>query len=292
MKRAFTLLEVVIVIVIMGIMSKFGAEMMMQAYENYLFSTYQNRLQVNSEAALVQITNRLQHRIKASTIARNGAGFVAVGQAAGASYSVLEWIGKDIGGWYGINNGAGFNQPTWSGVIDLDRSSATQLISPMTSGANVNQIIKRESSNTISSVSPYAIFFVDDTLNINTFGWNGGAVGSQQNVAAHRVRIAGNVITSVVGNFSRVSEYYELAYTAFAVVVDDPNAGDLSLYYNYQPWNGETYGNDGTRVLLMENVDSFKFVSSGDMLKIQVCVDDNNIFSGGKYAVCKEKTVY
>ncbi len=290
MKRAFTLLEVVIVIVIMGIMSKFGAEMMMQAYENYLFSTYQNRLQVNSEAALVQITNRLQHRIKASTIARKSAAdYIAVGQASGTDYKVLEWIGKDIGGWYGINNGAGFNQPTWSGVIDLDGSSATKLISPMTNGTNVDNIVKRESASSVSNT--YSIFFVDDTLNIDTFGWN-GKVTSQQNVAAHRVKIKGNVITSATGtNFSRVSEYYNLAYTAFAVVVDDPNVGDLSLYYNYQPWNGQTYS-DGKKALLMQNVDSFKFVATGDMLKVQVCVDDTNSFSGGEYAVCKEKTVY
>jgi len=61
-KKAFTLLEMIIVMVVLGIIANFGVEILVNAYSNYIFTSVQNRLQSQSEAAVNQIANHLQER--------------------------------------------------------------------------------------------------------------------------------------------------------------------------------------------------------------------------------------
>ena len=69
MRKGFTLIEMIFVILIFGILSKFGAELLFKIYENYIYSNTSNRLLNQSEMAVTQISNRLHNRIKDSTIA-------------------------------------------------------------------------------------------------------------------------------------------------------------------------------------------------------------------------------
>lgn len=73
--------------------------------------------------------------------------------------------------------------------------------------------------------------------------------------------------------------------------------GTLTLYYDYQPWLGDTYllRHDGTvpeSAILMQDVDTFQFRAVGDLIKVQLCVRDSNISRDGGYSICKEKTVF
>lgn len=274
MRKGFTLLELIFVIVILGILSKFGADILYKIYENYIYSNTFNRLQNQSEAAVKQIANRLQYRIKDSTIARAG--------TAGAPHGIgenitgtdtLEWIGTDIEGWRGTASQA----PDWSGFIDLADSNETLLDSP----------------GTAALAGDLAIFFIGSDIDLegSDFGWDGAAITSQD-AAMHRVDIAtAGQITPTVGNFSGIDvyEYYQLARSAYAVHLD--NNGNLILYHDYQPWSGETM-TDGVPSLIMEDVSSFKFTSMGDILILQICVSDNNITGVGGYSICKEKVVF
>lgn len=72
---------------------------------------------------------------------------------------------------------------------------------------------------------------------------------------------------------------------------NNDNDGNLTLYYNYQPWNGQKY-TDGQSAVIMQDVDTFQFKAVGDLIKVQLCVRDSNISSDGGYSVCKEKTVF
>ena len=91
---------------------------------------------------------------------------------------------------------------------------------------------------------------------------------------------------------------YKLCWTAYAIVFD-PNNKKLWLYYNYQPWNGEKY-NDVTdtdhKVLIMDNVSTFRKRQSFGVMKIQVCTKSPLVKTADKdeeqYSVCKEKTIY
>ena len=281
MRKGFTLLEMVFVIVIFGILSKFGAELLLKIYENYVFSNTYNRLQNKSEAAVKQVANRLQYRIRDSVVSRNGTGGAAesIGDS-GAANNILEWIGIDIDGWNGVAN----TQPNWSGFIDIqavrDSGSSSVLYSPgtqYTSGSG-------------------AIFFVGSDVDLTgNFGW-GGAI-NDQNADMHPVKFnaAGNIEDDTTGatNFSgvRISEFYQYSTSAYAVHLD---GSDLKLYFDYQPWAGDNINTVASRSesLIMENVSSFKFYARGDIMIIQVCVDDGNVTGLGAYSVCKEKVVF
>ena len=262
MRKGFTLLEVVFVIIILGVMSKFGVELLYKIYENYVYSNTYNRLENRSEMAVKQIANRLQARIKDLTIARVGSAgsVITVGDAnnaALANATVLEWVGVDLDGWRA--NGT----PTWSGLIDLNNvgTSATSLVSPGSTAA----------------AGSGGLFFIGGDVDIGSQAdWLNGAKS---------VVIGNGVVT---GNFvgEDVLEFYQFSKSAYAVELV---GGQLLLYSNYQPWNGDTMSNPE---VLMDDVTTFQFRSLGDSLLIQVCVGDNGVTGLGEYSICKEKVVF
>jgi len=283
---AFTMIELVFVIVIMGILSKFGVEFLVQAYNNFILSRTHNTLQSQSASAVETIASRLQYRIKDSIISRvDATGFQPLlSSNDGDNARVLEWIAGDIEGFRGNA------LPLWSGIIDLDDSDATFLSSPMTRTADLDTQIRALSYGG-SNINDAALYFIGSDSDSLGYGWNGTAITTQNNVMhpiqANAIGFAS--LASVGGDFAgvEVSEYYQLAWTAYAVVHSDD--GNLNLRYDYQPWNGQSY-TDGREALIMQNVSTFRFKAIGSVVKIQVCVD-GNITDGG-YSVCKEKTIF
>lgn len=305
-RPAFTMIELIFVIVIMGIVGKFGMELLFQAYNHYLINSADNRFQIQSEAAVEQIANRLSYRILGSEIVRQqSTGLGTYGSIATvaddgiANITVLEWVGYDIDGWRGDANN---HLPTWSGFIDLSStvaSATTTIVSPETNNTRIDAVLAalspRRAAGTWNGTGLGLFFIQDSNFNvIDGFGWNGIAL-TNQSTTTHPVSAGlGQFTTSVAGNFSgqNVYEFYKLSWTAYALI-HDAVSGRLSLVYDYRPWNGEGYAN-GTEITLMENVDTFRFVSAGDAIKIQVCIKDRNLFknTSEEFSVCKEKTVF
>jgi prepilin-type N-terminal cleavage/methylation domain-containing protein len=302
-KKAFTLLEMIIVMVVLGIIANFGVEILVNAYENYIFTYVQNRLQSQSEVAVNEIANRLEYRIKESPIARvsKTSTPIPLTQATtGLGASVLEWVSVDREGWLGETN-----TPLWSGFIDVNSPSATSnlLISPQTDLTKLDALIKKLSpSNT--GVNQSALYFIGGTGNpIDGFGWSGAVISQDQFL--HPIQASGNNFTSsIAADFSgaEVYEFYQLAWSAYAIVFEDSDGdghGDLVLYYDYQPWLGETLSNHASHEILMQNVTTFAFKAEGNVISVQVCVSDEDLFNAdedndnttGSYSVCKEKTV-
>ena len=288
---AFTMIELIFVIVIMGILGKFGVEFLFQAYNSFINSKVNNELQANSESTVEFIANRLQYRIKDSVIARTGinaATTVAIADASGSSYKVLEWIGADEDGFRGNS------LPNWSGIIDLDLSSTNSLDSPQTNTTNENTLIKALSNNS-SDINDSALYFMGSNSDIQSgYGWNGQI--TDQNQTMHPINsngVANKFVPAAgTGGFHDVNEYYKLAWSAYAVSMEDYNPttkmGNLYFYYNFQPWEGEI-PTDGNRTLLMQNVSTFQFRSVGSLLKIQVCTKSDLL---EEYSLCKEKTIF
>lgn len=313
-RRGFTLLELIIVIVILGIVAKFGVELLIRAYDYYIQSLAEHRYQAQSEVAVEQVANRLQYRIPGSEIVRqsNTANFQTTGFTSLASttddnstITILEWVGVDADGWRGDENS---RLPTWSGFIDVEGTIAdadnTILV---TRGSDMTRV-----GNVIAALSPsratgtwngngLGLFFIQDTnFNVmNGFDWNGTAAIDQSGTV-HPVnrRVADNNFTATVGNFQgrKIYEFYKLSWTAYALE-HNTASHQLRLYYDYRPWNGDRYTlrADNTvppSVVLMENVDTFRYLSIGDAIKVQVCIRDTNLFSTGAFSICKEKTVF
>lgn len=304
-RLGFTLIELVFVIVIMGILSKFGVEFLAQAYSGFIFSSVNNSLQSQTETAVESIASRLQYRIKDSVIARQDATtFQALsGSTLGHNAKVLEWIGSDIDGFRGDK------LPLWSGVIDLyhAETNATQLFSPETNTTALNALILALSGDN-TTVDNAAIYFVGSDSDINDYGWDGVAFGDQSKVmhpikagASTNHLIPRKASDGSTSSFEGVDvyEYYQLSWTAYAVALTDYNAtnntGTLRLYYDYQPWDGERYSDENiSSAILANNVSTFQFKAVGSVVKIQVCVKSDiiNGNSAGGYSLCKEKTIF
>jgi len=296
---AFTMIELIFVIVIMGIIGKFGVEFLAQAYSSYMYEKINHTLQSNSGMAVEQIAKRLEYRIKDSVIARIDTNTTAVpiSDASGTNYKVLEWIGYDNEGFRGIT------KPYWSGIIDLDDSNATVLTSPDTNTTAEDTLIHALSDNN-SAISDAALYFVGANSDVKTdYGWDGNTtkINTQQGAMHPITTVAGRIDrfkSSTGTNFSNVDiyEYYQLAWTAYAVVMEDYNTtthkGTLRLYWDYQPWQGEKIADANNNAVLMENVSTFQFMSIGSIMKIQVCTNSDQFkLEGGEYSICKEKTV-
>ena len=295
---AFTMVELIFVIVIMGIIGKFGVEFLAKAYQSFIFAKINNELQSKSETAVETIAARLQYRIKDSVIARTSknANPIAIADATGNNYKVLEWVGiaQESRRGLDLNTSGTPYLPDWSGIIDLDAGDKNKLVSPETNTTNINTMIS-DLSDGNTTINDAAIYFVGSNSNVQTgYGWN-GALNNQQGAMHPITSVAGtaNAFTSSNGvDFSGVDvyEYYLLAWTAYAIVYEPGtnNKGTLRLYYDYQPWNGEKM-TDGKSSILMTDVSTFQFMSIGSIMKIQVCTKSD---LAEEYSLCKEKTIF
>jgi len=91
-------------------------------------------------------------------------------------------------------------------------------------------------------------------------------------------------------------EHYYIAKEAYAIVANGSSLDfNLTLHYDYQPWEGESYS-DAKKSLLVERVSKFYIMQTANgAIYIRLCVwapfvdeekEDLNV------SVCKEKIVY
>ena len=118
MKKGFTLIELVFVIVVLGIISMFGADLYTKIYKSYVHVRAVNQLEARTQNAIMLITNRLEDRIKSSTIGRElrTNAFVPISALDDPKYDILEWIGQSVE-TRNINK----RTPGWSGFISMSQ---------------------------------------------------------------------------------------------------------------------------------------------------------------------------
>ena len=308
---AFTMIELVMVIVVFGIVSSIGAEIVAKLYENYLHTRAINRLESQTEIVLEQIAKRLQYRIKDSVRAIDANGIkapVALPSADG-DYEIIEWIGFSNESFLGEHNGTSV-VPGWSGLIDMDsnETNGTVTIKTLkTSGSRLdfaNNIIKALTNNTVAldgtgAKRPALIF---KGSKIGTFAdyyspslkYENKVACKTNNCAINRdILFAPNGLTDLDGDLvGDLFEQYYLSHSAYTLVpVGTPNDFNLTLRYNYQPWEGETYAN-GTTSVLAENVSTFRIIQTGDTIRIKLCIHDNNQSGNFDFSACKEKAIF
>ncbi len=118
MKKGFTLIELVFVIVVLGIISMFGADLYTKIYKSYVHVRAVNQLEARTQNAIMLITNRLEDRIKSSTIGRElrTNAFVPISALDDPKYDILEWIGQSVE-TRNINK----RTPGWSGFMSMSQ---------------------------------------------------------------------------------------------------------------------------------------------------------------------------
>ena len=315
MKRAFTLLELVVVIVVLGIIAMMSFNAIMNIYSNYFQTRTVNELETQTEIALEQISKRLEHRIKPSVIARKTDGaFLALNDSGvnlNAEYEILEFIPYA----YEIFNDvpSGNKAGRYSGYVDLAKSSpATGLISPGSNfSTEVVETIKdltcREDTNATcvdfaKKDGGVVAIFSDVYYNVqSSFGYSNGTVPVSLDIAKVGVKggqsgLNGNTLEISGFGGKQISEQYHLAYTANAIVPEqsaDPKdtangVFDLNLYYDYRPWMGEKYKPNGEKATLAKNVTRFVFTEKNGVIVLKLCMRAKN----SEITICKSKAVY
>lgn len=308
-KRAgFTLFEIVMVIVIMGIVAMIGTNIIAHMYEGYIRSKYINNLEQQTELVLEMITSRLQYRVKASAIVRqkgtNNIDWLN-SQDLNDTYDVLEWIGFDYESFRGESNGT-LMIPGWSGFVDLENPStdATQIY---TSGSNLDFAVQTiddlsygeidlNDTDVTNHNNPVLIFKKLSDYTFKSFGWDWTSTDHNATLPVHRdpannqILVFDENITAM--GVTHLKEQYRLAWTAYALVPEGNRADDfnLTLYYNYQPWYNEKY-TDGKKALIAQHVSSFNFLQSGNTVRLKLCIQDGNQ-TGIGFGFCKEKAVF
>jgi len=298
-KNAFTMIELVMVIVVMGIVASIGSDIIINLYENYIKTRAVNRLQAQSELVLNQIAKRLESRIKDSVIARqsgtaNFLNYVPLTDA-NDSYQVLEWIGKDTESFNGIKN------PGWSGFIDLDNpQTVNPTLKTMGSELNTtNATIKALSNNQVSLLQgdglqkPAIIFKGNSAFNLDDFGWS-RVDGNYTHKVSYTAGINDVLNFEEANKPTEIFEQYDLAWSAYSIVPEGNNTNDfnLTLHYNYQPWENERYDQNASTSVLIEHASTFKFTKIGDTIRLKLCIHDNNQSGSYDFVFCKEKVVY
>ena len=312
MKRAFTLLELVVVIVVLGIIAMMSFNAIMNIYSNYFQTRTVNELETQTEIALEQISKRLEHRIKPSVIARKTDGaFLALNDSGvnlDAKYEILEFIPYA----YEIFNDvpSGNKAGRYSGYVDLAKSSpATGLISPgsnFTTGVveTIKDLTCRGETRDATCVDftkkdgGVVAIFSDVYYNVqSSFGYSNGTVPVSLDIAKVGVKSTDGDTLEISGfGGKQISEQYHLAYTANAIVPEqsaDPKDAangvfDLNLYYDYRPWMGEKYKPNGEKATLAKNVTRFVFTEKNGVIVLKLCMRAKN----SEITICKSKAVY
>ena len=309
MKRAFTLLELIIVIVILGIIAMMSFNAIMNIYSNYFQTRTVNELETQTEIALEQISKRLEHRIKPSVIARKpSGGFLPLNDSRvnlNSGYEILEFIPYAYEIFNDVPSGSN-KAGRYSGYVDLAKSSpATGLISP---GSNfttevvetIKDLTCKDDTRNATCVDftnkdgGVVAIFSDVYYDVqNSFGYQGI---SNLDIAKVGVKSIDGDTLEISGFANKqISEQYHLAYTANAIVPEqsaDPKdtangVFDLNLYYDYRPWMGQGYKN-GEKATLAKNVTRFVFIEKNGVIVLKLCMRAKN----SEITICKSKAVY
>jgi len=310
---AFSLLEVIFVLVILGIVSSIGSSILVQVYEAYITQNAVYKVNTKTELVANQIVNRLSYAIPGTAVSKNT-------NNLGGTVENLDWIRlKDIPTvdrnfttieWIGADNDSFSAQanPAWSGLANYETSTINILQSPGSNFPLVSTILSNLSNGEVNLTqnSPAAILFRQrSNYYTDTQEYSPACMGLiDENNTSCIFPVREDPIDTTRLLFTTtlthplivpkiITERYKLAWSAYAIVpenVENTNGlNDLFLYSNYQPWNNENY-RDGTRSLLMKNVSVLKFTENGGVIQFKLCAQEN---IGGVFPIstCKEKVV-
>jgi prepilin-type N-terminal cleavage/methylation domain-containing protein len=262
-RSAFTLLEILFVIVILGIIASIGSELIVKVYQQYIVQRAQHRASIKTELAATQIANRLASAIPGTVYRiKNDNTYESLdsnfsGGSNDDSYKGLQWVSADADSFTATRI------PGWSGFCDIEESNQTTIETPGSALESSSTIINNLSA---SNLNPKIYFPYDYT--------------------AYDARIAGTTITLTGAGASHIVEHYKLAWSSYAVVVE---GGDLYLYYDFPASPAEPLGN--TKSLLMKSISTFKFKGAGRTIRFKICKEEE-IGEDYNITACKEKAVF
>lgn len=304
---AFSMIELIFVIIVLGIVASIGSQIIASVYESYITQRALYRSSMKTELAAAQLANRLAYSIPGTVIGRNDAlnpDFYALEDipAGVTDYTILEWIGYDADGFGTSATITGSMVPVWSGYADVNAptTNVDALTTPASGLSKLDTIISNLRRNGSSTAIGNTAVLFPGSYTAYTIGFG----ANSDNIHP----VSGQTNDTILNFNTRanrdIKEHYKLAWTAYAIVpvlVNNPEdrgfqegdqLWDLVLHYDYQPWDGETLGDvpEAQRYVLIRNVSSFKFKGEGNTIRFKICQRET---IGQTYSIntCKEKAV-
>jgi prepilin-type N-terminal cleavage/methylation domain-containing protein len=301
MKKAFTLIEVILVIVIMGIISTGTFIFISTIYDEMIQRQAVADMEVGAKVAVEQVAARLSTAIKDSIVAADdpsetdckGVNQLQMANVADRNNAVLMWIGKsdeaNLGLWHTNDY-----RPGWSGFVDFSASSAAAISTKGSNLANAETIINNvtglnNSLTTNDATAPIAIYFHGSSANENACTELFGAYNASKMYKVQRdtADATNTRLLKVDKDFANISEQYSMSHSAYALRL----VGNQLLLYSFRPWLGETPNSDANPRVLAGHVSRFGFRWDNEMFRINIC--ESRTFDNGFTAeICKERAVF
>lgn len=308
MKKAFSLIEVIFVLVILGIVASISSQIIVQVYESYILQNALYKTSTKTELVATQIVNRLTYAIEGTTIAKDtnktgtveGVNWIKLKNIPSTdnNFTTVEWIGSDNDSF---SAGA---TPYWSGVANYETASRNSLTTPGSHLTDAATIMNNLSNGAVdlTTAKPAGLIFSQKANQYKTgteYSPNCmGLIETNNTSCIFRVSLNSDTNLSFENDLTTggqlpkiVTERYKLAWSAYTLVPEKNANNDynLMLYYNYQPWNGELY-TAGSKSLLMTNVSVFKFTENGGVIQLKLCAKER-ISEQHTISSCKEKAI-
>lgn len=270
------MLELIFVIIILGIVASIGSEIIARVYGSYIMQRAHHRASVKTELAALQIANRLANMIPGTQmrIRKSDNGYESLETSftgTGDKYKGVKWVGVAVDSFRSAQ------KPGWSGFCDVNASLS----------------IKPKISTPGSDIPFAATVMVNLGADFTSFL---PRIYFPQDPNGYEVGYDGIAETLVIGGAttppSVIQEHYKIAWTSYALVVENNSEGgkDLNLYYNFKPSTTEPFSN-GVKSTLMHNVSTFRVKSEGGTMRFKLCKHEH-ITSDVNVTVCKEKAVF
>lgn len=300
-RSAFSMIELLFVIVIMGIVGGIALETIRQYYENiYRTQEYTQRVS-DADHILDQVSKYFENAISSSIVnldqvENEGVCYGPPVNGDANDYTVA-FVAPDYDSLRGIGT------PGWSEDTLL---GANNVITALDADYGVSDAVIT-ALYPASSLGNSAVYDTDsaDVAACARFGLNGGAIGS-----AGYHRIAGstaNTLTLNTENNATEGKQKYVLRTGYAFRVLDN--GNFTLYTNFRPWLGERYTAATKINILGENVahfyadyDATDFMANANLndrglvWRIKVCMqgldaDLNDSVTEGQ-TICRERRVH
>ena len=295
-KKAFTLIEAIYVIVILSFVLIGGFQIISKLYErNYIVKTT-TKFEFTTQTLLDQISGIIYYRVPLSVIGynQNTNDFKYIGEIEeNEEYPILEWIGY-------LNEA--MVEMNLSGFVDLYESKKPIIKAIDFNSAFIDTILKNkfkidENLTTLSAIIFAGSFDRGEESALvdynNSFGWHQNEAKLVYKIEEYNQSNNDCNLTLKKSDGSNIisATIYEKFYlvdSAYAIVLkkdlnlskwncnmssDNFTDNDLLLFYNYRPWKGETFcgdGGDGNVTLLSSNIKSFRVKKVNSHLEIKI----------------------
>ena len=316
-KKSFTLIEIIFVIVILSIIITGGLLIAGKIYKRNFIASKYLELSFSTEQTIDKLANMLYYRVPLSAIGYNqqSGEYKYLGDISDDdNFTIFEWIGycQDI-----------YKDTNFSGFADLYSSKKPVLKALDFNASFINEVIENKFHTDKNFKDLTGVIFagsfdrgeegaVEDYN--NSFGWHGGNADlvyiiDDYNQSGNDTNLSLKNSDGSEISHARIYEKFYLADSAYAIALkkdlsadkwncSDYNfsklkKGDMLLFYDYRPWKGDTFcgdGGSGKVEILNKNIAGFYIKAVNSHLEIFI----RSVYKRGgiEVKVSKQKVVF